>query len=360
MSRKHPLASEPNWRFRQHQVGLQAPLRVVSAKSKRGAKKVISVSNVCREGAVHDVRRNLQVLLTSRKKISGWAPMPSGRVKITGSADLNDESLKQPGESFLSVASAHITGFLARKHPKAGKRMPRGRDQYMYGINARYPQYTFYQGNLTDPKVQDFIDLCNAVIGPITILLNPDRFEGNWWDTTVGEAKSSARSGFLRWYGIDNSVLAHPALVSLYTGLARQCALMARCDVKGQVMGCIDEGELEECLTNSDPELALKLAKALKQWIEVPVPTNGTASNVPVPSGSFNKIPILHKALYTHGFEETFGKSFEKGWAILGDPYGFSRGPAGHQRYSGIHSYMGRKANNQEGQRIRGLAGKVA
>lgn len=360
--RKHPLSEQPNWFFVQHPVGIRAPILVTpkEGKSPRGTKQVvISHSAPCREGLVSGIRARLaSVLCTSRK----YGPHPwQHRFEATHRVELDVERLRQPGESYLMVGRAHFTCANQVPHPKAGQRQPKPAWWSGYGPgyshrrwNTRYPQFKKAGSlRLTKRRVQDFVHLCDAIIGPITVLLNPDRYEGNWWETSVEEAMEN---GALRWYGVDNTALAHPALVSLYAGLARQCALMSRCDIADEIL-IVDRQDVRACLTNSDPVLALRLARKMQRWIAVPAPRGANTSNLPVPVGSFSKIPALHKAIYKHGYGRTFGRNFTAGWGVEGGPYGHRRGG---RLYRGIHSFMGNQGGNGNGKRIRDLAKKAA
>lgn len=354
--RKHPLSEQPNWFFAQHGVGIRAPILVTpkEGKNPRGTKRVISHSAVCREGLVAGIRNQLRSALCTSKKygVHSW----QRRHEVTRRAELDVERLRQPGESYLTVARAHFTSANQVPHPKAGQRQPKPSWWYGYGRwTARYPQFKSAGSlRLTKRRVQDFIYLCDAIIGPITVLLNPDRYEGNWWETSVEE---SMENGALRWYGIDNTALAHPALASLYAGLARQCALISRCDITDEIL-VVDRQDVRTCLTDSDPVLALRLARKMQRWIAVPVPRGADTSNVPVPIGSFSKIPALHKAIYKHGYARTFGRDFAAGWGVEASPYGYGRGAT--PQYRGIHSFMGNQGNNENGKRIRDLSKKAA
>lgn len=345
MGRKHPLTGNLGWLFLQYSVGMSAPI-TVSIENKKRKTVTISGSGTCREGVVHGIRQRLRNVLTRTEKVKGsdWR----SRQVLLGHAELDGDHLRQPGAAYLWVANKHLTAWHKKEHPKAGQNWKMGSRPY------NYPQYVSKNVNITLRRIQDFIHFCDAIIGPITVLLNPGRYEGDWWTTSVEEAKTE--SGKLRWYGIDNTALSHPALVSLYTGLARQCSLLTRCDLRNEVLGSIDRRELRECLTQSDPELALRLAKKMKRWIEVPIMTRGRATNLPVPMGSFLKIPALHKAIYKHGFSKTFGRNFEESWAlVMGNNAGSGPNPV---MYNGIHSFMGQKASNPQGKRILALANK--
>jgi hypothetical protein len=323
---KHPLSQEPEWYFTQYPVQIHAPIyRVPDAgsKAKRGI-FAIDAYSTCREGLMNQIRRQISDScgeVESRTRggwKKDWAPKAS--------VDIEHPTLRQPGKSFIAVDSSHIT---ANHLIKTG-----GPSQRNWGAPKR----------ATNVEIQAYLDICDAVIGPITVLMNPDRYQGNWWSSTPGESREDKKhlgqtKKMLRWYGVDNTCIAHPALASLYSGLARQCACMARTNMVDQVREDVEGLGLKECLTTSELDLALIIVKKMRRWIEVPVPKGGLQSNVPVRLGSFSKIPALHKAIYTHGFGKTFGATFLEGWAA-GSMYG---GSGDHGKaYSGIHDFMNR------------------
>lgn len=349
MSQNPPLTSNINWRFEQASVGIRAPIIIISNETGKIKKKVISVQNICREGLIHTIRRKLQDVMVRSLAGSSWQQ----KSEIHSHVDLDAERLKQPGESFLTVCTGHITRGYAVPHPKAGQKDAR-RNSYWPALDLeRYPAYQYRSRPMSPDKVRDFLNFCDAIIGPITVLLNPDRYTGNWWKTSYEEA--TANKNPLRWYGIDNTALIHPALTSLYTGLARQCALLVRTGLRKEILADSDPVALRKCLTKSDPEIALKLVQKMETWIAVPRPADGNIHNVPVPRGDLPKIIMLHESIYKHGFEKTFGRTVERSWGLLTGPYGENIGPA-ERRYSGIHTFMGRGSSGAESKRIYKLA----
>ena len=355
MGRSHPLSSDKDWTFHQHGILVRAPVLITPNGSKTGRKKVISASSTCREGVVSGIRNQLR---SSAGRVKQNPNSWNSKYTLNNKVELDHEPLKQPKQSYITVNRYHVVGNIRKANPKAGKRI-RYRTYYWNGPRYAYrkePAFIYCNGRMTKTKAQQFIYICDAVIGPLTVLLNPDRYAGNWWHTSVEECMS--HNGTLTWYGVDNTVLQHPAFVSLYTGLVRQCALLARTDKVEQLLATVSRTDVRNCLNNSDPEQAWVLAKKMRPWIEVPTPKSGGQSNIPIPKGSFFKIPMLHKAIYANGFRKTFGKSFADNWSLAGDPYGYARGVGANWR--GIHNYLGVKGDSANAVRIKNMSKEVS
>ncbi len=363
--KQHPLSREAEWYFSQHSVQVRAPLyRNVDKKKKstprgvRSQKMTVSGTSTCREGVVGQIRGAIRNAAGTQARIgsSGW------RVRYTpyGTIDLDRPALKQPEESFVAVHSGHIMANRARPNPNykpaAERRVLRNKNGWYYPPYHHYWDEkllrNFRAKPLTNTAIQDFLDVCDAVVGPLTVLLNPDRYQGNWWTTRIDECLTGKkRSGMLHWYGVDNTCIAHPALTSLYAGLVRQCAYIARTGVVDQIREDVEGMGLEECLNESDEVQALRIARKLQRWISVPALKHGGTSNNPVGCGTFPKIVALHKSIYAHGFEKTFNGSFLHGWGVA---------TATGNKYNGIHTFMGQRGDNINGKHIKKLAKKAA
>ncbi len=362
---QHPLSREAEWYFSQHSVQVRAPLyRNVDKRKKstppgiRSQKMAMSGSSTCREGVVGQIRHQIRNAAgTQMRSGAGW------RVKYTpyGIIELDRPILKRPNESFVAVHSAHIMANRSRPNPhyktvKERREIRRRNQGYLYTPYYHYTDQKLIRNQrsspLTNAAIQNFLDVCDAVVGPLTVLLNPDRYQGNWWFTGIDEALvGTKRSGMLHWYGVDNTCIAHPALTSLYAGLVRQCAYIARTNLVDQIREDVEGMGLEECLNESDEVQALRIARKMQRWISVPNLKGGHSSNNPVGCGTFPKIMALHKSIYAHGFEKTFKGSFLSGWGVAT--------ATGH-KYNGIHTFMGQKGENTNGQHIKRLSKKAA
>jgi hypothetical protein len=362
---QHPLSREEEWYFSQHSVKVRAPIfRVVRKKKSnpagiRSQKMVIQGGSSCREGVIGQIRTALRSAGGNQVSVGG-GPTWKRRFSPYGSLELDRDALKKPGESFVAVHSAHITANRSKPNPnyktvaerrELRRKSPWAYQPWHYRADQKFIRVT-RGARLTNAMIQDFLDTCDAVVGPLTVLLNPDRYQGNWWFTGIDEAlETGKRTGLLHWYGVDNTVIAHPALASLYSGLVRQCAYIARTGAVDQIREDVEGMGLEECLNESDEVQALRIAKKMQQWISVPNLRNGHASHIPVGCGTFPKILALHKSIYRHGFEATFKASFIEGWGL---------GKTTGAKYNGIHTYMGQKGENNNGKRIKRLSQKKA
>lgn len=364
----HPLSSEEEWYFAQHQVQISGPVHRIVQKDKKGRRRgdrkiTLNATNSCREGIISGLRSQVSKGFGELVSASphGW----QRRWVAHSDVDLERTAHRQPGQSFVAVHAQHITSQRVTKNPqyktleqrKAARATGRyynywEREQWKKEFSRR-----FGPAKLTNKMIQDYLDVCDAVVGPITILLNPDRYQGNWWKSTVAESKQG--NNMLRWYGVDNTCVAHPVLASLYSGLVRQCAYIARTSLADRVRSDVADLNLRKCLTDSDEEQALVIVKKMQKWIAVPAPKGGGTSNIPVGIGTMPKILALHKAVYAHGFEKTFGASFTDGWGagrVHGHGYGYDVVGGGGASYNGIHTFMGAKGTNAQGNRIKALA----
>jgi len=363
---QHPLSLEDEWYFSQHGVKVRAPIfRLVNKNKKsnprglRSQKIIISGNSACREGVISQIRTSLRL---AGGQLIGEAGRPSWKRVFSpyGSLELDRAALKKPGESFIAVHSAHICA--NRSHPNPHYMTTAQRSECRRTGNWAYHPWshrtdqkvirTYRSARLTPTAIQNFLDTCDAVVGPLTVLLNPDRYQGNWWYTGIDECLDEGKkSGFMRWYGVDNTCIAHPALTSLYAGLVRQCAYIARTNLVEQIREDVEGMGLEDCLNESNEVQALKIAKKMERWISVPVLKGGNTSNIPVGRGTFPKILALHKSIYRHGFEATFKGSLLYGWGLDKSTLA---------TYDGIHTFMGQKGDNANGKHIKRLSQKKA
>lgn len=365
----HPLSNEAEWFFSQHGVKVQAPVFRLVNKNKKSNPKGLSSKKIsifggssCREGIIGNIRHAIRTCAGHHIRSGEGAGCAGWRREFSpyGSLELDRNSLKQPGLSSISLHSAHITA--NRSRPNPDYKTPKELNEYKRKNPGRYYPWDYLAREkflrvsrgapLTDTNIQDFIDICDAVVGPLTVLLNPDRYQGDWWKTSLDEALvGPKRSAFLNWYGVDNTVIAHPALTSLYTGLVRQCAYIARTSLVDQIREDVEGMDLEGCLSESDEVQALRIATKMKRWICVPSLKGGSSYNVPVGCGNFPKIVTLHKAIYRHGFDATFKGSFLNGWGVADGCV---------SNYNGIHTFMGVNGQGRNGKHIQRLAKKAA
>jgi hypothetical protein len=366
MSKRHPLKREDNWSFHQSLMKLKTSVyrtvkRGVETRAKSGKVNIETYDDhSCREEIIGEVRDCLEnAALAEETRIPGtW----QSEWRSGATLNTTHSSLKKPGLSYISVDQAHLTYGLMVDNPHyltPAQRRAKGllsRANYYQGCNisSRTVMSQDEAQTVSAEQVQSFLDLCDLLVGPLTVLLNPDRYQGDWWFTGTSDALTPSKyGGMIKWYGVDNTVIQHPALTSLYLGLVRQCALLSKTRCVDRIFQDLGRLNLEDCLNDSDPDLALRIARKMSRWIAVPLPKFANRSHLPVGDSQFSRIVDLHKSIYKHGFEETFDASFEEGWA-LGQVYS----PRNSEEYLGIHHYMGSSKYNAKGRRIRTLAAK--
>jgi len=235
----------------------------------------------CREELVWDAREFLQGKTVSWKTDRGtWRRHAALERKV----DIEHPSLKQPGVTYLWVASDP--------------------DDYEYG------GYSICRRPCC---IGRFPELLDAVVGPVGVLLNEDRYLGDWWRTSPEEAATAGKKE-LRWYGTDNFFLRHPVLTSLMMGMFRQGVLLFEQGYDAAILRAVDRKDVEDCLTNADPVLAKKILTKLRPWIEVP--QQYLAPNFSFPKGYWNRLDQTHRAVYKHGYEALFGGDIQKSWNL--------------------------------------------
>lgn len=305
------LKKNKDWHFKQSSLKLHFPVTLVD-KENISRKKTIYISgnNACREVIINQVRNKLRRYVYGKASVSYF--YPSSWDKVRWYIDLERESLKQPGKTFLIIGKRH------------------------------------FKGEVSKVKVADFIKLSNILVAPLNVMLNPNRYVGNWWETEIEEALENNNWG-ITYYGIDNTIGYHPALVSLYLGLLRQCALLINCDAHKQIFPLIDYREVENCLNNSDLDLAVRIVKKMKPWIAVPPPapksiygySQNFATNFPVSPNNFSKLFILQNLVYKKGLDKAFNGSINNSWNIERKPRKLG------YNYSGMYNYTNNKLRNK-------------
>lgn len=288
-----------NWAFVQPVLTVRAPIHVVALKSPNQARRhtVTVAGSSCREGVLSQTQHSLRQALYGRN--ANYYSWSTNNARIS----LEHPSLKQPGQTYLSIAK--------------------------YGcVNAEVARKI---RSVSESRRLQLTQVADALVGNVCVLLNPDRYQGDWWQTFPDEFVDDRDR--VRWYGADNTILYHPALVSLVLGLYRQACLLVRAGRASEILKIIPRQEVVQTLNDADPERALSNVKRLEDWIAINVPTGGYRSNTPIRRGELPKLLSLHKCIYTYGFEKTFGRSTKESWNLTQDPY------AGCS--TGIHRYMG-------------------
>ena len=248
----------------------------------------------CREELVWDTREFLQGKTISWKTERGtWKRTPS----LNRTINLDHPKLKQPLVTYLWV-----------------------NDEEDWEGNMR-------QVCKRPCCLGTFPELLDALVGPVVVALNPDRYEGDWWTTSLEEALPKKHMNELRWYGTDNFFLRHPVLTSLVMGMFRQAILLHEQGFDEAILKAVGRKDVEECLTNGDPALALRILTAVKPWVAVP--SRFAAANFSFPALYWHRLAQLQKAIYKYGYEEVFGKTIHDGWGLASaeNRYAVSNGP---------------------------------
>jgi hypothetical protein len=158
----------------------------------------------------------------------------------------------------------------------------------------------------------------DAFVGTLGVVLNPDRYQGDWWVTRPEEvapkgARSSDYGQEYRWYGSDNFFLRHPVLVSLMLGMFRQGILLFEQGFDEAALRVVKRKDVENALTNSDPELAMRILTRLRPWIEA---SDRYQESLPFVRGQWDRLGQLHRAIFNYGYDELFGGGLSDSWNI--------------------------------------------
>lgn len=248
----------------------------------------INYGGSCREELIWDTREYLQGrVVTWKKRRNHW----KRDATVVREMDLDHTSLKQPGMTHLWV---------------------NGEEDW--------------EGNYKTVCrrtccISKFPELLDAIVGPLAVALNPDRYQGDWWTTSPAEAVHGANE--LRWYGTDNFFLRHPVLTSLMMGMFRQGILLFEQGYDEAILRAVNRKDVEDCLTNADPQLAMRLLTTLRPWIEVP--QKYLANNFSFPKGHWDRLRQLHRAIYRHGYDALFDADLQRSWNVAGSEEGQGR-----------------------------------
>lgn len=275
---KHPLMNNPRWVFNQPEVGFKAHYLAIDMDTQEEKIRSMQTSCTCREGIISNARQGFQNGLLNRKRDWSEKHIP----KVIREANLQKAT---------------------------GKRKPTElKIQDHSNFRARYHKSDF--------SIEEFIKVCNIVMGPICVLLGPNRLDGDqWWKTDP--KKAVIGKDWIHWKGSDNWFLAHPATMAIATGLYRQCYHLCGTGLGEKIIDTLNEQEVEEVMSSNSQKLALQLIKQTREYIEVPAGTNGSQYNYPFYTGYWRRLQRLQRAIRRHGYEKSLGQSFAEGWALL-------------------------------------------
>lgn len=265
------------FRYNQPFIGFRTQFRTVSIKGKTKARThTINYGASCREELVWDTREAFETKITERRQKScSWEI----QTIPTQTLDLDHPSLKQPEKTYLWFDTSE------------------GYDDSDGSVCKRACCLHY------------FTEVLDAIVGPIAVLLNPDRYVGDWWTTASSEASKGKE---IRWYGTDNFFLRHPILVSVMMGMFRQGILLDQQDFSEAILKAVQRKDVEDCLTNADPVLAMRLMRALRPWIEV----EKWQTNFTFGQGYWDRLGLLHRAIYKYGYDVLFDGNPQESWNI--------------------------------------------
>lgn len=305
---KHPLADASSWKFSKPYIRVRSSVFLEDLATSERNKVSISTVGCCREGLISDIRTVLKGRTTNfiKKGENAW----EGVLVPTHSITLEDARCRGKGDTALSVRDAFL---LDTKKPR--------------GV-----------------KVEEFLRVCDAVVGIPTLLLSPARQPGDWWRTDPKKSvKADGEFGVeLYWNGADNVLLRHPALFASITGLFRQAYWLCKAGFGPNVLADLDYGKVEKVLTEPTWKEGLELAESLKTWICVPIPAGGTLQNVSFPwypraakqVSYWQRFIRLQRALHRHSADEVFSGDIFESWALL------NKGT----QFSGAFTYWGQES----------------
>jgi len=291
---KHPLMDNPKWLFNQPDVGFRAHYVVIDEEGKN-QNLVMEAGSTCREGVISDARETFQSRLTNAREVNAAA----------------NKGWESERPEWVHKRQVDLT------QSKASQLRLQWHDAFFKGEKF---------------GVEEFIDVCDRVIGPVAVLLGPWRETGDWWQTDPGLAmQEKNEQNYVYWNGTDNWFLAHPATVGIATGLYRQCFHLCGAGLADEIIKSISEDEISEVMTNHSQKEALLLIKKTRPWIEVPVGENGGRINYAFPLGFWRRLIRLQRAIRRHGgYEASLGQSFHEGWATTDG-----------NNYSGLFAFWG-------------------
>lgn len=281
----HPLSENENWSYSQPAIRIAANYETRGLGSRpRSALTSLTSSNTCRETLIYNIRQCLRQKLYQEKK-DGFQITHSQ----THDVRLRTPAACKPGQNMIS---------LVKENPNLWN----------------------------DDQDQQFIQVVDYILGPICVLLDPDRPQGTWW-----KEGSGSTGGALVWVGTTNWFLAHPVTVALFVGLYRQCYQLIIAGEADNILAAVDSEEVEEVLTECSQKKALAVIKKTRPWIEVPVATPGSRGNYPFPLKTWRRLIRLQRAIRHHSYEEVFGHNFVDGWQLAsGGDFGVIDGSFGY------------------------------
>ena len=294
-----------NFQYEQPFIGFRTQFRSSPVANKgKPRTHTINYGGDCREELVWDSREFLQnQSVRWSKKRNSWEKIAT----LSHTLDLDHSTLRQPGVTYLWIN--------------------------IHGGDGDWDDIGFHGLCRRACCIGGFSETLDAIVGPVAVLLNPDRYVGDWWKTLPEEVFHKGTyhdEEELRWYGTDNFFLRHPVLTSLMMGMFRQGVLLYQQNYDEAIRKAVKRKDVEDCLTNADPVLAMRILRTLRPWIEVP--QKRLASNFSFPKGYWDRLQKLHRSIYSHGYDALFDGDLHHSWNIAGggekgNRYAITKGP---------------------------------
>lgn len=314
---KHPLQGRANWKFSQPSTIFATTYPLRDLRTGEVRQQSLECNFSCREGLLNNVRVALQKhLMEDREGSSTWSKV----FVQTGEIAFDDEKGVVPGKTYMST---HI------------------------------PNHPVRDDALKEKYAAQLYKVANIVAGLPLLLLNPQRKPGEW--ATLPPRFKPVVENYARWFGVDNSLLRHPALLSVGSGLFRQAALLVNCHLAEEVIASAPTEEVERVLVEADWKAAFGLIDQVRPWIQILPGQGGNYENYPIPwtryvrngTSYWQRFIRLHRALRRHGFEDVL-ESFIQGWNLDGKA----------KDYSGAFSFWGADGKLSEAHKRVMLLGK--
>ncbi len=286
----HPLTENPKWIFSQPNIRIDAHYTATSGDDTQTVKTFVT-GETCRETLIYNIRQHFRAAVCYKKQ-SGW----SLAHHLEKNVQLGTEEANGAGMNSLVVV--------------AEKSIP-------------WPAKSSAQ----------LIQLADYLLGPICVLLDPERPKGDWWSRGPEAYNKAERS--TRWSGTTNWFLIHPVTVAIISGLYRQCYQLVLAGEAEKIISLVDSEEIEEVLTECSQKKALTVLKKTRPWIEVPVAQYGNRRNYVFPMKTWRRLIRLQRAIRRHSYHEVFEQGFAEGWQL-----DTSAGPEDGE-YDGLFGFWG-------------------
>lgn len=300
---KHFLKDDPNWGFKQPHMFVRSQL-VLEPKEGKSGVRTVSDGQTCREGVIHNFRTHLRGLACKvTQPGNGLSPT---KLEKVADIELCDKRVQTPGSTFLSITRI--------------------------GLNM-------------DPKYVDtFIEVADALVGNVAVLMSTYRKPGTWWrtDASTCEKPSNGYPESVHWYGSDNIVLRHPVFLAIISGLYRQAGNLCAGGFGEQMLKSISRSEVEKALDDADRDRALANIKKIKDWLIVP-PANGHDRYYPFPLGFWRRFLRLQRAIVRHGYDEVFQANLIDSWGLTNTD----------RSWGGVYDFWGGRGKDRNEQHFR-------